>query len=271
MKKNLSLLLLICMGVGIGVGISKIYKHTHEQKFIPNQYTPQDSQDIDSTQTQNLEQSTQESTLDSVITQDSIQDKSIVESKDPTDPNVQTPQTSTIDFKPDTVITQDIFYKTHQIPQFQEYPATMYQGQFMKADESCINCEGGPQEALKRGIIDFGGKYALYTLKPNNAEIMLGAVNVENGEVLEFPILYKEVTPPFKFNVFAKPQSNLIWVQGVDSKNNDIYTIGAYILKNGSFQKIQSFEIVFSTSENLTPQSLQQDLSDSSQQGIVIF
>ncbi|MFC3867710.1 hypothetical protein [Helicobacter equorum] len=234
MKKNLSLLLLICMGVGIGVGISKIYKHTHEQKFIPNQYTPQDSQDIDSTQTQNLEQSTQESTLDSVI-------------------------------------TQDIFYKTHQIPQFQEYPATMYQGQFMKADESCINCEGGLQEALKRGIIDFGGKYALYTLKPNNAEIMLGAVNVENGEVLEFPILYKEVTPPFKFNVFAKPQSNLIWVQGVDSKNNDIYTIGAYILKNGSFQKIQSFEIVFSTSENLTPQSLQQDLSDSSQQGIVIF
>ena len=39
--------------MGIGVGISEIYKHTHEQKFIPNQYTPQDS-DIDLTQAQNL-------------------------------------------------------------------------------------------------------------------------------------------------------------------------------------------------------------------------
>ena len=231
MKKNLSLVLLMCVGVGIGVGISEIYKHTHEQKFIPNQYTPQDS-DINSTQTQNLEQSTQESTESTL----------------------------------DSVITQDIFYKTHQIPQFQEYPATMYQGQFMKADESCINCEGGPQEALKRGVIDFAGKYALYTLKPNNGEIILGAVNVENGEVLEFPTLYKEVAPPFNLNVFAKPQSNLIWVQVVDSKNNDIYTIAAYVLKNGSFQKIQSFEIGFSASENLTPQPLQQD-----PKGIVVF
>lgn len=276
MKKNLSLVLLMCVGVGIGVGISEIYKHTHEQKFIPNQYTPQDS-DIDSTQAQNLEQSTQESTestLDSVITQDSTQDKPISESRDSVeslDPNAQTPQTNTIDSKPDTAIAQDIFYKTHQIPQFQEYPATMYQGQFMKADESCINCEGGPQEALKRGVIDFAGKYALYTLKPNNGEIILGAVNVENGEVLEFPTLYKEIAPPFNLNVFAKPQSNLIWVQGVDSKNNDIYTIAAYVLKNGSFQKIQSFEIGFNASENLTPQPLQQDSSNSSEQGIVVF
>ena len=54
MKKNLSLVLLMCVGVGIGVGISEIYKHTHEQKFIPNQYTPQDS-DIDLAQAQNPE------------------------------------------------------------------------------------------------------------------------------------------------------------------------------------------------------------------------
>ena len=186
MKKNLSLLLLMCAGIGIGVGISEISKHLHTQDFIPNQYSPnvQDSQ--------NLGENAQNLTQDSI---DLNKSQSLELPENATslaqDDSLNTPQTENPDtlFAPQDsrdstmVIVQDIFSQERQIPQFQEYPTNIYQGQFMSADESCVNCQGGPQEALKRGIIDFGGKYALYRLKPNNDEIIIGAVNVENGEV----------------------------------------------------------------------------------------
>ena len=154
-----------------------------------------------------------------------------------------------------SAIAQDIFSQERQIPQFQEYPANLYQGQFMSADESCVNCEGGPQEALKRGIIDFGGKYALYKIQPNNGEIIVGAVNVENGEVLEFPTIYKEVAPPFDLSILSKPNSTLVWIKGVDVKNPDVYKIEAYELKGGNLKKVQGFEIHFIIPENLDLQS----------------
>lgn len=258
MKKNLSLLLLMCAGIGIGVGISEISKQLHTQDFIPNQYSP-NAQD-----SQNLGENVQNLTQDSI---DLNKSQSLELPENATslaqDDSLNTPQTENPDtlFAPQDsrdstmVIVQDIFSQERQIPQFQEYPTNIYQGQFMSADESCVNCQGGPQEALKRGIIDFGGKYALYRLKPNNDEIIIGAVNVENGEVLEFPTIYKEVAPPFDLSILSKPSSTLVWIKGVDVKNPDVYKIEAYELKGGNLKKVQGFEIHFIIPENLDLQS----------------
>lgn len=255
MNKNLSLVLLVCIGIGIGVGISELGKHFHTQDFIPNQYDPTAQQDSiqDSAQPE-LAQDSQVQNLKEQLAQSpqehSQEDSQIVDVPTPTT-QANTPEEHTIDSTPNIAIAQDIFSQERQIPQFQEYATSIYQGQFVHADESCVNCEGGPQEALKRGIIDFGGKYAIYTLKPNYGEIIIGVVNVENGEVLEFPTIYKEVAPPFDVHILAKPDSELIWLKGVDSKNPDVYKIEAYVLKNGNFTKVQGFEIRFAIPESL--------------------
>ncbi|HIV48743.1 hypothetical protein [uncultured Helicobacter sp.] len=269
MKKTSHLLLLMCVGIGIGVGISELSKHLHTQEFIPNQYNPtaQNSQDTQDTDSQNPAQD-----LKSTLTQDSQNlEENLAPNTQPSQdsqnqtqdlPNPPLAQTETLETNVtpqdpalSTAIAQDIFSQERQIPQFQEYTTSIYQGQFMSADESCVNCEGGPQEALKRGIIEFGGKYALYQLKPNSGEIIIGAVNVENGEVMEFPTIYKEVAPPFDVSILAKPDSDLIWLKGVDSKNPDTYKIEAYTLKSGNLKKVQSFEIHFVIPESLDLQS----------------
>lgn len=279
MKKALSLVLLMCVGIGIGVGISELGKHLHTQEFIPNQYEPTAQSTLDSQNgaLENLDNDSQALVQGATPLLDSqnlraspsqnAQSQDILDSKNPN--MADTTQENAQDPALQSAIAQDIFSQERQIPQFQEYPANLYQGQFMSADESCVNCEGGPQEALKRGIIDFGGKYALYKIQPNNGEIIVGVVNVENGEVLEFPTIYKEVAPPFDVSVLAKPDSALIWLKGVDSKNPDAYKIEAYVLQNINLKRVQSFAIGFTIPESLdSPSTPTQEQSQDEEQEV---
>ena len=103
----------------------------------------------------------------------------------------------------------------------------------------------------------------------NSTEAEENAVNVENGEVLEFPTIYKEVAPPFDVSVLAKPDSALIWLKGVDSKNPDAYKIEAYVLQNINLKRVQSFAIGFTIPESLdSPSTPTQEQSQDEEQEV---
>ena len=257
-KKNLSFLFLVFIGIGLGIGISELLKlrktslDSSQQNIvesadskIPNQRDrnedsyPQDSQ--------NIEQPSTQETQNNINTQD-FKDSIYVETGD---------------------IKLEMFNQQHKILQFKDYPANIYQGMLFSADESCVNCEGGPQEALKKGIIEYAGNFGVYKLQENIGEIVVGVVDMRNGESLELPVSYKEVGAPFDLEVLSRANSALLWVKGVESKNADFYSISAYVLEDGTFKLLQSFKIPLNSdlSQNQDLQILQDKDSLNSEQG----
>lgn len=251
-KKNLSFFLLVLVGMGLGIGVSELLKLRKTSLDIPQQSivesadsknpqieNPQDSQNIEQTSTQEAQNSTN--------AQDS-KDSIYVETGD---------------------IKLEMFNEQHKILQFKDYPANIYQGVLFSADESCVNCEGGPQEALKKGIIEYAGNFGVYKLQGNIGEIIVGVVDMRNGESLELPVSYKEVSAPFSLEVLSRANSALLWMKGVESKNADFYTISAYVLEDGAFKLLQSFKIPLNADllQNQDLQILQDKDSLNSEQG----
>lgn len=254
-KKNLSFLLLVLVGIGFGIGISELLRLRKTSLNLPQQNTLE-SADSKNPQIENPQDSQN-------TTQMSIQENQDgADAQDSKDLPKDSIYVETGDIK------LEMFNEQHKILQFKDYPANIYQGALFGADESCVNCEGGPQEALKKGVIEYAGNFAVYKLQGNIGEIIVGVVDMRNGESLELPVSYKEVSAPFSLEVLSKANSTLLWVKGVESKNADFYSISAYVLEDGILKLLQSFKIPLNVDlQNQDLQILQDKDSLNSEQG----
>lgn len=230
-KRNILLATLVVLGVAIGIGVTALFKFAGNEA-IPSSYEPtlaQEGEPSDEAQSNAGEN---------------------LPTTQPDERELAQQATQTNLNKRD-----EVFAQQNGLMRFSAFPAQVYRGEWVSMGDECVNCEGGPQSALKKQRIDFAGSYVLYTLPQGDNQTIVGAVNVENGEVVEFPAVYKEVGAPFDLRTFSQANSNLAWVQGIDATNPDIYRIDAFVLKNGEIERVQGFEISF-LSQILTPQPL---------------
>lgn len=238
-KRNILLATLIVVGIGVGIGVTGLLK-IGENQAMPSSYEPTANQDA-----QDEEAS------------DEMQANG-VENLPDTQPDLKEGPQETQEQKRQMSANKrdEIFTQQNGLVRFGAFPAEVYRGEWVSMGDECVNCEGGPQNALKKQSVDFAGSYALYTLAQGDNQTIVGAVNVQNGEVIEFPAMYKEVGAPFDLRTSSRANSNLVWIQGVDANNPDIYRIDAFVLKNGEIERIQGFEISF-LSQIFAPNSLE--------------
>lgn len=239
-KRNILLATLIVVGVAVGIGITGLLKFS-QNDAVPSSYEPTATQEEGEGENSEDKQADNEN--------NTIVDENLAIAQ-PNQKELEEQNKQTSANKRDEIFTQQ-----NGLVRFSAFPAQVYRGEWVNMGDECVNCEGGPQSALKKQHIDFAGSYVLYTLPQGENQTIVGAVNVQNGDVVEFPAIYKEVGAPFDLRISSQANSNLVWIQGVDASNQDIYRIDAFALKNGEIERVQSFELSF-LSTILAPASL---------------